>query len=88
MSTLSLTRLFFGASGIDSCYIPPMDNWLYFMSNLTVETRHVSLIWEDHTYYPDGTEEIEHSIEELVVLVPKFKRCKRLEPLLSHFRWN
>ena len=65
-----------------------MDSWLYFMSNLTVESRQISLIWEDHTYYPDGTHEVEHSIEELVILVPKFQRCEKLRPLLSTFRWN
>jgi len=84
VSTLSLARLFFEASGIDSCYIPPMGSEY----ELTVEAREVSMIWEDHTYYPDGTKEIDYRTENLVVLVPKFQRCGRLEPLLSHFRWN
>ena len=65
-----------------------MDNWLYFMSNMTIEARHISIIWEHQTHYPDGTEEGEYQIESLIVLVPKFQRCERLEPLLSNFRWN
>ena len=84
VSTLSLTRLFFKASEINSCYIPPMEAEY----DLTVEARQISLIWEDHTYYPDGTQEIDYRTENLVVLVPKFRRCRLLEPLLAHFRWN
>jgi len=84
VSTLSLTRLFFGASGMHIRYILRM----YIIPTMTVEARHISIIWEHQTHYPDGTEEVEYQIENLIVLVPKFQRCERTEPLLSHFRWN
>ena len=84
VSTLSLARLFFGASGLHIRYIPRM----YTIPTMTIEARHISIIWEHQTHYPDGTEEVEYQIENLIVLVPKFQRCERTEPLLSHFRWN
>ena len=56
--------------------------------DLTVEARQISLVWEDHTYHPDGTHEINYRIENLVVLLIKFRRCRLPEPLTSNFRWN
>ena len=87
-TTLFLTRLFFEASQVDFIYIPSMDSWPPYISEITVEARPVEFVWEDHTRLPDGSEDISYSTDSFTVLIPKFRSCVRAESFLAPHRWN